>query len=293
MKTSPASQILSALVLSGLSLLASPAFGRAANVAPKGHVTRQGEAFTFSLRFLGSVDAGRARLAISPPTQQGTGSVINIVAEAEALGLAKAISGLHEQYRLVLDGATLLPRSIHLQESGWRMRTAVITLDGKTVDLVITRPNGEQRGRMTMPTEPLDPLAVLLSLRAMRLHDGDKLDLVVLDGSAFYQGTMEVVGREELATPNGPQKAIKIACRGERIVNNGQKVGRPPRFGTVWVSDDPARLPLRIEGETELGKAEFVLTSFEPGRKPLPLPKKVVGINERLADTAPEALPKL
>jgi hypothetical protein len=127
-------------------------------------------------------------------------------------------------------------------------------------------------------------LAALLLLRSMRLHDGDKLDLVVLDGSAFYQGTMEVLAHEALTTPLGSQKAIKIQCRGERIANGGQKIGRPPRFGTVWVSDDAGRVPLRIEGETELGKAEFVLTSFEPGRRPLPLPKKVFGISERRVD---------
>lgn len=283
MKTSRFAQSLSAVALSGLAAFPIAVWG-AGGVAPKGHAQRQGEAYTFNLRFLGSVDAGRARLAISPPTQQGKSTVIRIVAEAEALGLAKAISGLHEHYQLVLDAETLLPRTIHLQESGWRVRTAVITLDGKSVDLAITRPNGEHRGKMTMPSEPLDPLAALLLLRAMRLHDRDKLELVVLDGSAFYQGTMEVVAHEELQTAMGAHKAIKILCRGERVVNNGQKVGRPPRFGMIWVSDDAARLPLRIEGETELGKAEFVLTSFEPGRKPLPMPKKVVGINEVRVD---------
>ncbi len=277
-----ASPTLAAALFVGLSL--SSVASQAAGPAPKVHPQRQGEAYTFSLRFLGSVDAGRARLAISPPTPQGDGTVIHIVAEAEALGLAKAISGLHENYRLDLDGATLLPRHIHLQESGWRVRTADITLDGKNVDLHITKPTGEQKARMTMPSEPLDPLAALLLLRSMRLHDGDKLDLVVLDGSAFYQGTMEVLAHEVLTTPLGSQKAIKIQCRGERIANGGQKIGRPPRFGTVWVSDDAGRVPLRIEGETELGKAEFVLTSFEPGRRPLPLPKKVFGISERRVD---------
>lgn len=284
MNTSPVRLLVSAVLSAGLSLATGAEPALAASAASKARPQRQGEAYTFSLRFLGSVDAGRARLAISPPTQQGDSSVIHIVAEAEALGLAKAISGLHEHYRLVLDGATLLPRSIHLEESGWRVRTAKITLDGKSVDLDIKRPQGDHRAKVSMPTEPLDPLAALLLLRAMRLHDGDKLDLVVLDGSAFYQGTMEVVAHEELATPSGPQKAIKIQCRGERIANGGQKVGRPPRFGMVWVSDDAARIPLRIEGETELGKAEFVLTSFEPGRKPLPMPKKIVGINERRVD---------
>lgn len=285
--------VFSAVLLAGLSLCGTPTRVDAANATQKPRPQRQGEAYTFSLRFLGSVDAGRARLAISPPTQQGDASVINIVAEAEALGLAKAISGLHEQYRLVLDSSTLLPRSIHLEESGWRVRTANITLDGKSVDLDITRPQGQHRAKVSMPSEPLDPLAALLLLRAMRLHDGDKLDLVVLDGSAFYQGTMEVITHEELTMPSGPQKAIKILCRGERIANGGAKVGKPPRFGTVWVSDDAARIPLRIEGETELGKAEFVLTSFEPGRKPLPIPKKVVGVTERRSEPTPKAPPAM
>ena len=71
---------------------------------------RQGDAFTFSLKFLGSIDAGRARFAVSPPMQSPAGPIIQVVAEAEAMGLAKLLTGLHEDYRLVLDATTLLPR---------------------------------------------------------------------------------------------------------------------------------------------------------------------------------------
>ena len=88
----------------------------------------------------------------------------------------------------------------------------------------------------------------------MRLHDGDKLDLIVLDGSAFYQGTMEVVAHEELTTPNGPQKAIKILCRGRRIANGGHKIGKPPRFGMVWVSDDAAQYRCASKATPNLAK---------------------------------------
>jgi hypothetical protein len=104
-----------------------------------------------------------------------------------------------------------------------------------------------------------------------------------MDGTAFYQGTMEVAGREDLTTELGTQRVIKLVCRGERINENGQKLARPPRTGTLWVSDDAARLPLRIEGETELGKAVFALTSYEPGRRPLQPPRKLTGITEQLA----------
>lgn len=252
---------------------------------------RQGDAFTFSLKFLGSIDAGRARFAVSPPMQSPTGPIIQVVAEAEAMGLAKLLTGLHEDYRLVLDAATLLPRKMHLIESGQRSRTAIIDITDKRIDIFVKKPDAERRLSGTLPTQPLEPIAVLLLMRALRLQDGDKVDLVVMDGTAFYQGTMEVLGREVTQSGLGPRAAIKILCSGVRITENGGKVNRPVRTGLVWISDDAARLPLRVEGETELGKAEFVLTSFEPGRRPLAMPKKLQGITERRAGAAPAAPP--
>lgn len=255
---------------------------------------RQGEAFTFTLRFLGSFDAGRARMAVSPPVASPTGPIINVVAEAEATGFAKALTGLHEDYRLVLDATTLLPRRMHLVESGTRNRTATIDVTDRRIDIHVLQPPLEKRWAGVLPSQPLEPLAVLLLLRAARLHNGDKLELIVMDGTAFYQGTMEVAGRQELTTAIGNRPAIKILCRGERISENGVKLGRPPRSAMMWVSDDTARLPLRVEGETELGTAEFALTGYEPGRRPLLIPKKLLGIVERSAsDPAPVPAPQI
>lgn len=264
--------------------------GRASAEAPRPTSNRQGEAYTFSLRFLGAVDAGRARLAIAPPIKSGPDSVINVVGEGEAIGFAKALTGLHEEYRLVLDAGTLLPRRMQFNETGMRVRTATLIMTGKKVDITVKRPDAERRVIATMPSEPVEPVAVLLMLRAARLKDGDKLDLTFIDGAAFYQGTIEVVGREDLSTAIGTRAAIKLACTGERINEFGQKVpNRPPRRGTVWISDDAERLPLRIEGESDLGRAEFALTSYDLGRRPLQLPKKLVGLVERLASEAAPA----
>lgn len=262
----------------------SPSTPTAASTSDRPPSTRLGEAYTFSLRFLGSVDAGRARLAIAPPTRSATGPVIHVVGEGEAVGFAKALTGLHEDYRLVLDAGTLLPRHMQFNETGMRTRTATLSMTGKKIDIHVKRPDSERRVTANLPSEPVEPVAVLLMLRAARLKDGDKLDLTFIDGAAFYQGTIEVVGREELQTAIGPRAAIKLSCTGERINEFGQKVpNRPPRKGTVWVSDDAERLPLRIEGESELGRAEFALTSYDLGRRPLPLPKKLVGMTERQA----------
>jgi hypothetical protein len=278
--------VLGCVLASALWFLASAV--ATAQTAPRAGA-RQGEAYTFSLKFLGSVDAGRARLAVSPLSMGPQGPQIQIVAEAEATGFAKALTGLHEDYRLVLDGTSWVPRRMQLIESGLRTRTAILDITDRRIDAYAKQLNGEKRWSGVLPSPPLDPIAVLLLLRAVRLHDGDKLALIVMDGTAFYQGTMEVLGREEIVSglTSGPlagtQRAIKVLCRGERISENGVKLTRPPRSATLWISDNAARLPLRVEGETELGKAEFALTSYEPARRPLVPPKQLIGLVEQLA----------
>lgn len=283
------------MLLGALSALGGLSAGSVPNAAAQARgAARQGEAYTFSLRVLGSFDAGRARMAVSPPVASPGGPIVNIIAEAEATGFAKALTGLHEDYRLVLDAATLLPRRLQLIESGLRNRTAVIEVTDRRVDIHVTQPPLEKRWSGVLPSQPVEPLTVLLLLRAARLRNGDKLELILMDGSAFYLGTMEVVAREELVTGIGRRKAIKILCRGERINENGVKINRPMRSAIIWVSDDPARLPLRVEGQTELGTAEFVLTGYESGRRPLLTPKKLLGMVERAAavpGAAPGAAP--
>lgn len=271
-------------VVLGLGLLGALMVGGGRDAAAQaGPRARQGEAFTFSLKFLGSVDAGRARMAMSPPTAGPSGPLINIIAEAEATGFAKALTGLHEDYRLVLDATTWLPRRMHLVESGLRSRTATIEVTDRRIDIHVKQLNQERQWSGILPSQPLDPLAVLMLLRVARLRTGDKLALIVMDGTAFYQGTIDVVDREELNTAIGTRQAVKLLCRGERISETGVKLGRPPRTAMIWITDDAARLPLRVEGETDLGKAEFELTGYEPGRRPLVPPKKLVGIAEQLA----------
>jgi len=159
----------------------------------------------------------------------------------------------------------------------------VVQITDRRVDLSSKEPDGEKRWSGILPSQPVDPVAVLLLLRAARLADGDKLTLVVIDGSVFYQSTIDVAGREQTTGEFCTKRVIKLLCSGQRIDPTGQKLARPLRAATIWVSDDAKRLPLRIEGDTELGKAEFALTSYDPGIRPLLRPKLLIGIVEQLA----------
>lgn len=254
-----------------------------------GSAARRGEAFTFTVKILGAVDAGRARLAVNPPQAQAGGHVIQVVGEAEATGMAKALTSWHQDYKVTLDAATLLPQKVSLHETGKRQRDVNFVISGRTVDMDVRRPDQAWRAKAEMPVELLDPVGVLLLLRVARLRDGDKLALVVSGGSALYSGTVQVVAREELALPTGPRRAIRLACRGIRVDEKGIEVGRTPWLGTLWLSDDKARLPLRVAFESEIGPIEFTMTSHE-GVSP-PLPRTLRGVVENGPLPRPAAAP--
>lgn len=236
------------------------------------------------MRILGLFDAGRARLAIAPPYKNGTALQVHAIGEAEATGLIRALTGLHDDYRLTLDGGTLLPRKVEIAETGFREGTISMQLEGRRFAVVARRGTLERRLAGTLPSEPLEPVAVLLLLRAARLFTGDRLELIVMDGASIYQGSVEAMGREEIATAIGSRQAIRLLCRGERINAQGIKLGRPPRQATLWLSDDAVRIPLRIEAQTDYGTGEFELTSYEPARRPL-IPERLIGIIEHRGPT--------
>lgn len=268
------------LAAAGLGTGVGSLAGSSAQAQSAAKRARQGEAFTWSLRFLGVFEAGRARLAVTPAQKTASGWQIAAVGEAEALGLAKAFTGLHDDYRLVLDATTLAPRRIEIVETGYRSRTVTIQADGKRIDMVQHKPEPERRLSGTLPSEPLEPVSVLLQLRGARLKEGDHLELIILDGTALYQGSIDVQGREELTTAMGTQTAIKLQCKGERIDQNGRKSGRTPRTATMWLSDDARRLPLLVVAQTDLGSGQFELTGYDPGARALPTPKTFAGITQ-------------
>lgn len=244
---------------------------------------RSGEAYTFAVKILGSVDAGRARLALSPPQQTPSGSVVRVVGESEALGMAKALTDWRQRYSLVLDGMTLLPRRIEQIDTGAHPRQATFVVDGRSFEMTVKKPSGEWHTKGELSAALLDPMSVLLLMRGLRLQDGDKLTLAVTGGSAIYRGSLTVAGRESLQTIHGTRRTIHLLGRGERLNERGEVMGKSPWLGELWLSDDAARLPLKISAETILGLAEFSLTSHEPGTKPLAIPRNspAIGVESR------------
>ncbi|MEX1044697.1 MAG: DUF3108 domain-containing protein, partial [Chthoniobacterales bacterium] len=95
--------------------------------------------------------------------------------------------------------------------------------------------------------------AVLLA-RSQPLRDGDRLRLAVFPGDWMYAVTLKVERREKIAWRGQKRKAIRVALEIDRI-NKDYSLTPHKKFhhGTIWVSDDALRLPLRIEVKVFVG----------------------------------------
>jgi hypothetical protein len=99
-----------------------------------------------------------------------------------------------------------------------------------------------------------DMAGALLLARSQPLDRGDRISLAVFPGDWMYLARLKVEGREKLRWRGGERKAIRIALEIDRIEKD-YSLSPHKKFhhGTIWVSDDDLRIPLRIEVKVFVG----------------------------------------
>ncbi len=108
--------------------------------------------------------------------------------------------------------------------------------------------------------------SALLYLRTHPLQDGAVHRIVIYPATSAYLATVTVEGRERITVPTGSYDAIKVDVQLKKI---GKKRELQPhkkfKGATVWLSDDPDRIPLRIETQVFIGTvfAELESVQFE------------------------------
>jgi hypothetical protein len=94
----------------------------------------------------------------------------------------------------------------------------------------------------------------MLYLRSQPLKDGSVCRVVVYPQTTAYLATVTVSGREKVSVRAGNYNAIKLDLKLSRV---GKKLDLEPykkfRRATLWVSDDPDRVLLRIEASIFVG----------------------------------------
>ena len=223
-----------------------------------------GEAFTYKFS-IGVIDAGRARMSVGYPIAIDGRRVLAVAGDAHSASWFAVIAKLDDHYKVILDADKLLALKVASVETGIRTRAIKSEMDGRVLDIALTAPLRNEKYHRVLPAPPRDPVASLFALRAARLADGDVLELLALDGAALYRGRIRVVGREELTrAQGGPVRVIRLDAMAQRIDDVGHIAPFPARAFHIYLSDDAARIPYRISGDTDLGEARLELTSYIP-----------------------------
>jgi hypothetical protein len=94
----------------------------------------------------------------------------------------------------------------------------------------------------------------VLLARSQPLNQGDRLTLAVFPGDWMYLARLKVEGRKKLRWRGEERKAIRLALEIDRIEKNySLSPHKKFQHGTIWVSDDEWRIPLRIEVKVFVG----------------------------------------
>jgi Protein of unknown function (DUF3108) len=177
---------------------------------------------------------------------------------------------VRDKYESFIDTATLQPLKFlrNVDEGGYK-KYENITFNRSTNTAITTE------GVFKVPGCVQDVLSAVYYARNIDFNKyqvNDKVPFSMFLDNSVYSMYIRYLGKEIVKTKYGRFKAIKfkpLLIKGT-IFEGGEKM-------TVWVSDDPNRIPLRIESPIVVGKVKVDMMSSRNLRYPLTSLIKVKG----------------
>jgi len=216
-----------------------------------------GETLAYNVSFsklIFSGTIGELRLTVSKPSDSTTPELIELKAEAVSKGFFPALFGVKVKDRyisLVNQTDFGVHASTKLLEEGKvrREQKSVINREAGTVtytdrDLANSKSAPKVKEKPS-PTWIQDLLSAIYFVRTQRLREGDVIPVPISDGGEVYNIDVIAGKREEIKSGAGKVRAIQLNAK----VFDGRYIKRSGEM-LVWVTDDPARLPVRARIKT-------------------------------------------
>ncbi len=258
---------------------APPSLGPPTALPVVGGVFLPGEEMRFELSLRGII-GGEAAVAVGQAGRVDGKRVIIVRSRVESAGVVAMFREVRDEVTswIHMDTGLPLSHSAHVvfgkKESFVATKFAGGEKGGFEVEVRNKRESGEEIRRVTRQAMPddqaaFDPHAVIGALRAWKPEEGQHAYFFVLVGRHLWQNTVRLTGRERLRTRLGQFDALRIDGVARRLTRRLREDRRKqPRYYTLWVSDDEARLPLLVVGKTEYGEVRAELVDYS---RPSPL----------------------
>jgi hypothetical protein len=218
-----------------------------------------GEETTFQVRYLG-LPTGEGRILVGEPQ----GEVWPVMFQAKTDGIAGFID-IREHLVSYWDAAARLPRGTDLRayEVGdYHVDTA--RFDRVNLKATVSRTFNGNRTEKTfpVPADVHDLTSAFMWLRLQQLEPGLHYDIPVVASSKQFTVVAEILGREEVETPAGTFRTVKVKVR---TALEGKFSTKRDSF--MWLSDDSRHLLVRASADFVVGSIVATLKSYRPGTR--------------------------
>ena len=188
--------------------------------------------------------------------------VYHIVGEGNSYSFYDNIFKVRDRYESFIDTSTLQPYKFirNVDEGGYKKFENVIF--NKASNTAIST-----QGVYKIPTCIQDVLSAIYYARNIDFdahHVGDRIPFSIFLDNQIYEMYIRYLGKEEIKTKYGKFNTIKfkpLLIKGT-MFEGGEKM-------TVWVSDDPNHIPVRIESPITVGSVKVDMINYKNIRYPL------------------------
>lgn len=218
-----------------------------------------GERLTYDVSWSTFLTAGTATLEVRETSPEGGSTAYYIVAEARPGTLLSTLYTLFYRADVLLDRNTLLPaRASVYSEEGSRTRTKSTRFDQQALLASYQPSSTAEVQEIPVGRNTQDALSALYVVRAFTKRSGDRVRMPVNTGGKNYELQIVTEERETIRTGLGRRSAWRLRAE---VVGGAQDAGG--REVKLWLSDDAAQLPLRIQVDLALGSFNLTLREVQ------------------------------
>jgi hypothetical protein len=217
---------------------------------------KPGEVLEYDIGWSSFVTAGTATVSVKEKKASYGSTAYYIVAEGRPTTLLQKMYTLYYKADTLLDAFTLLPQrgSLYSEEGKrHRMKTTLFNQAAKKATYTVETRTVVNKD-LAIPGFTQDALSAVYVLRSIPFKAGEKFNMPVADNGQVYKVQMQVGTVEPVKTGLGTINGLKITP----VITGPDKDA--PKGIALWISDDPRRLPLRMEAQLMVGKFTVTLS---------------------------------
>jgi hypothetical protein len=193
---------------------------------------------------------------------QPAGREQRIYATADAQGFVAVLYHVHDTFETFVDPATFCSLNItkHTEE-GFRSHDTNIVFDYANKKSVLNeknlKKNESKHEENDIPTCVSDVISAPFYIGSLPLQQGTVYRFPLNDGGKTNIARVTVEGREEVKTPAGTYKTIRVGV----VADSGSLRDKGQLW--IWFSDDAARTPVQMKARLFWGTLVFHLQKIE------------------------------